>query len=90
MVSVVVRSAALGLISEPRRMRSRGDALAVSCSFLLCAFDVLDEMETAVIDASGRVGNVDPGTPLDACTVAAGLRFPVQRPVATDPKLKSR
>ena len=52
--------------------------------------DVLDEMETAVIDASGRVGNVDPGTPLDACTVAASLRFPVQRPVATDPNLRSR
>ena len=45
--------------------------------------DVLDEMETAVIDASGRVANVDPGTPLDAYTVAACLRFPVQRPVAT-------
>jgi peptide chain release factor subunit 1 len=48
------------------------------------AVDVLDEMETAVIDAGGRVSNIEPGTPLDAHTVAARLRFPVQKPAETE------
>jgi peptide chain release factor subunit 1 len=46
------------------------------------AADIVDEMETAVMLAGGRVVNVGPGTQLDRHTVAARLRFPVPRPEA--------
>jgi peptide chain release factor subunit 1 len=42
--------------------------------------DILDEMESAVLGASGRVENVRPGTDLEKYSVAAILRFPVPTP----------
>jgi peptide chain release factor subunit 1 len=43
--------------------------------------DVIDEMAAAVIDASGNVEHVRPGTALEQHGVAAFLRFPVPRTV---------
>lgn len=47
--------------------------------------DIFDEMEAAVLDSSGRVENVRPGTDLDKHSVAAILRFPVPGPNAQVP-----
>jgi peptide chain release factor subunit 1 len=45
--------------------------------------DVIDEMATAVIDASGRVEHVYAETVLSQHVVAALLRFPVPEPQPT-------